>query len=745
MKKFVLLLLLATSPSLVTVLAKPVEPTTARAVAARYFTNAVDITPEGWTELYVFAPSEGNGFVVVSADDCTRPVLAYSYTRPFATPMPAHIADWYDGYRQEIASLREAGATASPEVARMWTMGAKEVTDSLPPLLTTTWNQRPLYNNLCPWSEEDSSLVVAGCVATAQTQVMKYWNHPAQGHGSFGYYHPQFGYLSANFDTAYMWDYMPDALNSLSSDSEIYAVAQLTYHVGVAVGMDYGVSASGASVFSYGYSNYASTELSLKTYFGYSPMLYMVQKPSYTDSQWDAIMLNELQHDRPIIYTGRDPAGGHAFVVDGYSADSDSNTGNRFFHINWGWGGHNDGYYTLDSLSPGSGGAGGNATYTFNENNAALVGIVPIAPSPDGSSVVDMYADPQQGFIEGNGTYVTYEDMVTVVAKANDDYRFLGWQSGSLQNPVTFTPSGNLTDTAVYAAVGGDTIGYCDDNLYQSWRDDYGITTAWGIRILPQLRNKSRALSAVQVYQYVSDNGYVYSLNVYIGSAIGESEPVYSKDLYAMESGWVTIELDSALYLRDNDTLWITFSQSSQEVIYPATHSRYSGNSDASWYLLPQGWAQYDHEGVYATWMIRGIFAERQCTVSAERMPGSLCDMDLVYGTGLYNVGDTAVVGINDEFFVNWENEGLGDDNPVSFVVSTDTVLYPYCRCAGIDPVTGNELRAIVVGNTVIASADAVLYDAVGRRIGSGRRIEAPAKGVYILCFGHASVRIVIF
>ena len=86
----------------------------------------------------------------------------------------------------------------------------------------------------------------------------------------------------------------------------------------------------------------------------------------------------ELDAGRPVMYTGRDPAGGHSFVCDGYDSHD-------YFHFNWGWGGSYDGYYALNALNPGAGGVGGNATYTFNSSQTMLIGIEPnnrcLAPS----------------------------------------------------------------------------------------------------------------------------------------------------------------------------------------------------------------------------------------------------------------------------------------------------------------------------------------------------------------------------
>ena len=243
-----LLLLLVASAT-----ARPVDPQRAlRLVEEHFFAPAQLVSPADWSELYVFVPVDGKGFVVVSADDCTRPVLAYSYSTTFQFEgMPVHVAAWLDGYRREIASLRKAGATPSATVQGLWQQPKNGITDWVEPLMTTTWNQSPWYNEMCPYSYSDSAHAVTGCVATAQAQVMKYWNHPAVGHGSHSYGSSSFGPLSVDYDTAYQWNLMPDNLNWWSTPEQIHAVAQLMFHVGVAVEMNYGVHSSGAHVVDY--------------------------------------------------------------------------------------------------------------------------------------------------------------------------------------------------------------------------------------------------------------------------------------------------------------------------------------------------------------------------------------------------------------------------------------------------------------------------------------------------------------
>ena len=231
-------------------------------------------------------------------------------------------------------------------------------------MLATRWNQSPYYNYYCPAG------CPAGCVATAMAQVMKYWNHPAKGTGSYSY-NTVYGLLGANFDTTYYdWDNMPNSLSSSSTMQEIHAVAELCYHVGVAVEMDYAPDGSGASMVGGGYG--ASGSRALRSYFGYSPSLGGLYKSSYTDAEWIQMLKEELDAGRPVLYAGYDNSAGHAFVFDGYNSSSQ-------FHVNWGWGGAYNGFYSMGALNPGGGGVGTNSSNTFNSSNQALFGVQPKA------------------------------------------------------------------------------------------------------------------------------------------------------------------------------------------------------------------------------------------------------------------------------------------------------------------------------------------------------------------------------
>ena len=268
MKKALSLLLVAAVLTVCTfVSAAPVDKTKAKAAAISFLKSKgaenlqlVDITgTTPYTAFYIFAGSDGKGFVIVSADDCVLPILGYSTSGTFVTEgMPSNVKGWLDDYERQILHYRSLGPgrlqSVRDEGCRVWMDLLEGSYDDPPqntavsPLLSTTWNQTQYYNNLCPYNSYLGERTVTGCVATAMAQVMKYWNHPATGHGSHSYAHSYYGTLSANFGTTtYAWTSMPAQLTSSSTTAQRTAVATLMYHVGVAMEMNYDVAANGGS------------------------------------------------------------------------------------------------------------------------------------------------------------------------------------------------------------------------------------------------------------------------------------------------------------------------------------------------------------------------------------------------------------------------------------------------------------------------------------------------------------------
>ena len=232
--------------------AKPVTSSTARQVAAMFLSieeEALQPQPFPFNTMHLFN-IDGGGFVITSADDRMQPILAYSRTANFSFPIPDNLNYWLECYDSQIRTVIEDPSALKHHE---WTLLAsrkcpKAVYDTtIGPLLTTTWDQFPYYNNLCP--NGPNGQAVTGCVATAMGQVMKYWNWPETGAGAYSYIDDIYGPQSADFEaTTYDWEHMPDYLNASSSSTEVNAVATLLYHCGVAVNMQYGneVQGSGA-------------------------------------------------------------------------------------------------------------------------------------------------------------------------------------------------------------------------------------------------------------------------------------------------------------------------------------------------------------------------------------------------------------------------------------------------------------------------------------------------------------------
>lgn len=136
----------------------------------------------GAEELYAFNVGQGGGFVLVAGDDLVKnPVLGYCDEGTFNyEQLEGPAKGWVEQYARTIAFAREHNIVVESSSAL-----ASESNKEVGPLLTTKWNQYPVYNELCPKIE--GRLSKTGCAATAMAQVMKYYNYPTHGYGSFGY------------------------------------------------------------------------------------------------------------------------------------------------------------------------------------------------------------------------------------------------------------------------------------------------------------------------------------------------------------------------------------------------------------------------------------------------------------------------------------------------------------------------------------------------------------------------------
>ena len=422
--KRIYLLCIAVFALFVNTLACPVDLATAKAIASKFMgTKDLQLattykTDKNETTFYVF--NTADGFVIVSADDCETPIIAYSHEGRFN---PNDVPVQMEGHLQDFVARIQYGVEnhieADKHTARQWELvkttgqlNDRKDAKSVEPLLTEKWHQGCRYNSLCPEKNGPCGHAEVGCVAVAMGQIMHYWGYPNTGWGSNSYYNYSVE-LSADFgNTTYDWEHMPDSLTETSSDVEIEAVATLLYHCGISVNMSYSNNGSTASS--------SDVPYALLRYFKYSRAIHTEKLNDYSNEEWLSMIKSNLDLQKPVYYSGRGSGGGHAFVCDGYDADD-------LLHFNWGWGGNGDGYFALGHLNP--------IGYQFNSINTVILDII---PEYEPCHVVPTVYPPTSGSVTGGGDY-HYGESCTLTAVPAEHCEFYCWKrNGQI---ITFNPT----------------------------------------------------------------------------------------------------------------------------------------------------------------------------------------------------------------------------------------------------------------------------------------------------------------
>jgi hypothetical protein len=347
--------------------------------------------------LYYIINISTGGFVAVSAFNATPPVLCYAFSGRYEDGNPnENFRAWMEQYQRQIMFAINSRAVPTEETSARWKYLLETPMASIAPfsgrevlpMLTTTWDQGTYYNGQCPADPAGvSGHCVTGCVATAMGQLLNYFRWPESGTGSYSYECPPYGTLSIDFDTA---NYKYDLMVPLAEHSNT-ELAELLYHLGVAVDMVYGPNSSGM------YNHKAA--YALKTYFKYSAQTQYIFRDT-TSLDWDSLLVSHLARKIPMYYAGWSvpDTNGHAFICDGYQ-------GENFYHFNWGWSGSYDGYFYTENLTP-----GGN---NFNLAQELIINAV-----PDTSQYIyPAYCEGQKNytalfgtFNDGSGPLYNYEN-----------------------------------------------------------------------------------------------------------------------------------------------------------------------------------------------------------------------------------------------------------------------------------------------------------------------------------------------
>lgn len=191
-------------------------------------------------------------------------------------------------------------------------------------LLQTQWDQDPPFNAFMPEIGGQDTLV--GCVPVALGQIMYYHQYPSAGQGKAVYEHngaPWMAYLAKPIP----WGIMPPDIHLDTPQYQKDAVGRFLRDLAFANHTRFGVLDSGTSL---------NTDALIQNYAYSTDIATMTN----TDPNiFFTTVRDQIDSGLPVLLAFHEP---HAGVIDGYQ----SNEAGNAIHINFGWGGYHDGFYS---------------------------------------------------------------------------------------------------------------------------------------------------------------------------------------------------------------------------------------------------------------------------------------------------------------------------------------------------------------------------------------------------------------
>lgn len=336
-------------------------------------------------DLVFYANLDPEGFVIITPDDELFPILAFSETGKFDPRedpdntllylLRMDMTERIDVLKRGLisASYRKTAQDewnknderAGTRLQRSGTGMQLQWQVEVGPLLSSVWGQDSDINGNYVFDYYTPEHYVAGCVATAASQILYYHSWPNSGTWTHSYvWNSQT--LSADFGAAtYDWANMVDDYDNPPNQPEIkrQAAGLISYHTGVAVDMDYSSSGSGA--------NTAWMKHALKNHFRHHSEYVLG-----TDANFFTRLYNNMLAGLPAELSIRDnsiPTVGHAVVVDGVRHEA---TGPHYYHLNMGWWGYQNAWYDISAPFTAAG-------YVWSTLSGVVLDIVPMPDMTD--------------------------------------------------------------------------------------------------------------------------------------------------------------------------------------------------------------------------------------------------------------------------------------------------------------------------------------------------------------------------
>lgn len=412
-------------------------------------------------ELLFYVYNFRDAFIVVSADKSNIPIKAFSFDNRLNIEYSdnnIHLKDILVSDYENFKSFLIKQPDAKVENEYKWNNllfknKIKNTNDTTyGPFLSSLYGQVNCHDNnghlVNVTNYYTPNHYAAGCVALTFTEVMRYYNWPRKGVGSFSYtdsYGSSTGTYDADFEEGYYnWDMIPDRFDGVeSSDQQRSELGKLAFNAAVSVRMDFEYNGST--------SNVNRIPNAASKYFRYSADYK--EKTAY--DFWQTLDTS-LCHSIPAQFAVYTSGGaGHAVVGDGIKYIG----GEKYYHLNMGWWGDDNGWYQIHQ----SFNAGGYSNVT-----AAVLNMIPVPeieenPETDAETKTVFlkwyYTDKiipdnyELQFKKGSAEWETLSDtfkMQTYPFKVDgeNDYMFRvraqinnEWKSNSWSNEIKISPS----------------------------------------------------------------------------------------------------------------------------------------------------------------------------------------------------------------------------------------------------------------------------------------------------------------